>query len=69
MEDENVIQNEFARVLIKKDITSKGPRLMIQDIRTKKKIYLDPLELESIAWCTHEDFHPILDPSLTRWQG
>jgi hypothetical protein len=29
----------------------------------------NPCELESLAWCEHEDFHPILDPSLTRWKG
>jgi hypothetical protein len=29
----------------------------------------NPCELESLAWCEHEDFHPILDPSLTRLKG
>lgn len=68
MSKEFILKNEFAQVSVKLDHSSKGVRLMIQDIRTKKFIYLDPLELESLAWCNHEDFHPILDPSLTRWK-
>ncbi|MBM4763646.1 hypothetical protein GNT69_15385 [Bacillus sp. B15-48] len=63
-----LLKNEFARVVVELDSSSKGPRLMIQDIRTKKKIYLDPLELESLAWCKHEDLHHLLDPSQTRWK-
>lgn len=62
------LKNEFAQVSVKVDSSSKGARLMITDIRTKKVIFLDPLELESLAWCTHEDLHPILDPSQTRWR-
>lgn len=69
MGNEMIVKNEFAQVVVKVDSSSNGSRLMIQDIRTKRTIYLDPLELESIAWCDHADFHEILDPSLTRWKS
>ncbi len=56
------LANEFARVRVEKDVAANGPRLMIQDIKTGKQIFLDPLELESLAWAVHEDLAPLLDP-------
>ncbi|MBT2669004.1 hypothetical protein J7J00_26825 [Bacillus sp. ISL-4] len=66
---ELVLKNEFAQVSVQIDYSSNGVRLKIMDIRTKRVIYLDPLELESLAWCEHKDLHPILDPSISRWKG
>ncbi|MFZ7942834.1 MULTISPECIES: hypothetical protein [Bacillaceae] len=69
MSKELILKNEFAHVAVKVDLSSNGVRLMIKDIRTQRVIYLDPLELESLAWCEHKDLHPILDPSISRWKG
>ena len=68
-EDGFVLQSEFARVLVKMDTSANGVRLMIQDLRTGKVGYLDPLELECLAWANHRDLAPLLHPSLTRWKS
>ncbi|WP_419888067.1 hypothetical protein ACN6MT_22080 [Neobacillus niacini] len=67
--EEFILKNEFAHVSIQLDYSSNGVRLLIKDMRTQKVNYLDPLELESLAWCDHKDLHPILDPSISRWKG
>lgn len=63
-----LLKSEFGHVRITKDSSANGDRLMIQDIRTGKVGYLDPLELECLAWSNHEDLKDLLDPSLTRWK-
>ena len=60
-----VLDNEFARVEIRLDRGANGPRLQITDLRTSKKIFLDPLELLSLSWSMHRDLVTHLDPS--RW--
>ncbi|MEA2323682.1 MAG: hypothetical protein QOD81_3532, partial [Solirubrobacteraceae bacterium] len=37
------------------------------DLRSGAAVELDALELECLAWSTHADLAPLLDPSLTRW--
>lgn len=56
------LKSEFAHIEIAPDETAKGPRLMVKDVKTQIAIYLDPLELESLAWSVHHDFRPLLDP-------
>lgn len=68
MGKEMILKNEFAQVSVEIDYFPAGTRLKIKDVRTKREIYLDPLELESLAWCDHKDLHPFLDPSQTRWK-
>ena len=41
------------------------PAFRITDLRTSKKIFLDPLELLSLSWSMHRDLVTHLDPS--RW--
>jgi hypothetical protein len=60
--------SEFARVQIERDDSGNGPRLMIRDLRTGMTAYLDPLELETLAWMRHEDLTRFLDPSFRRWR-
>jgi len=36
---------------------------MIQDLKSGMTNYLDPLELECLAWARHEDLTLLLDPS------
>ena len=57
------LKSEFADVKIELDHSANGPRLMIQDLRTGMTNYLDPLELECLAWARHEDLTLLLDPS------
>ena len=49
------LENEYAAVEVEVDNQANGPRLKIVDMSTSKTIYLDPLELQSLAWATHKD--------------
>jgi hypothetical protein len=57
-----ILSSEFAAVEITRDDSGNGPRLMIRDLHTGQEIYLDPLELASLAWARHEELLPLLDP-------
>ena len=61
------LRSEFARVRVGLDTSAKGPRLLIEDMKTGARLFVDPLELESIATATHEDLTYLLHPSR-RWQ-
>ncbi|MEC1521272.1 hypothetical protein P9D43_04350 [Neobacillus niacini] len=67
MSEDFVLKNEFAHVTVKLDRSANGDRLLIQDNRTGKISYFDPLELESLLWSTHKELTNLLDPSKTRW--
>lgn len=66
-EKEEIIVSEFGYVSVGVDRSANGPRLMLRDVRSGKTAYFDPLELESLVWCEHEQLSEILDPSRTRW--
>jgi hypothetical protein len=57
------LNSEFASVEIDRDDSGNGPRLLIRDTRSGKTIFLDPLELASLAWIRHEELLPFLDPA------
>ena len=62
MEDEYAkIRNESATVLVRKVRTRNGVRLEIYSPEVDKRVYLDPLLLESLAWQTPETFSDILE--------
>jgi hypothetical protein len=61
------LKNEFAKVSVEQDNSGNGPRLKIQDVHTGKTVFLDPLELEGLAWARHEDLNNMMNPSLGRW--
>lgn len=63
------LKNEFAHVAVQLDHSANGVRLLIEDVRSGKTFYLDPLELESIAWSNHSDLKQILNPSYSRWKN
>ena len=67
MDKSIILRSEFGYVRIEKDTSASGDRLKITDLRTNKSNYLDPLELECLAWAEHENLQDLLDPSLTRW--
>ena len=59
------LESEFGHVQVEKDESGNGIRLMIKDLKSGVSIYLDPLELEGLAWARHGDLAPLLDPGLT----
>ena len=64
MEDEYTeISNKNAVVLVRKVRTRNGVRLEIYSPETDRRVYLDPLLIESLAWQTPETFSDTLqDP-------
>jgi hypothetical protein len=60
--------SEFAAVALSIDEEGNGPRLRIEDLRTGHVGFLDPLELETLAWLPDGALHRFLDPSLHRWR-
>jgi hypothetical protein len=62
------LASEFAAVALALDLEGNGPRLRIEDLRTGHIGFLDPLELETLAWLPEGALHGLLDPSLHRWR-
>jgi hypothetical protein len=62
------LTSEFASVQVALDDDGNGPRLRITDLRTGQVGFLDPLELETLAWLPEGGLHKLLDPSLVRWR-
>jgi hypothetical protein len=57
------IANEFAAVVVRRVETRNGVRLRIESPRRQRSIDLDPLELESLTWQSHDLFTRLLaDP-------
>ena len=63
-----VLANEFASVLVRADDTANGPRLWICDPSSGRQIYLDPLELQALAWARHEMLDGMLQPRFKEEQ-
>ena len=62
------LTSEFASVQVSLDHDGNGPRLRIEDLKTGQVGFLDPLELETLAWLPEGGLHKLLDPSLLRWR-
>ena len=62
-----VLSSEFASVTVTADLASNGPRLRIEDRRSGRFIYLDPLELASLTLASHDRLGDFLDPSQNGW--
>ena len=60
--------SEFAAVSLSLDHEGNGPRLRIEDLKTGHVGFLDPLELETLAWLPDGALHKFLDPSFHRWR-
>lgn len=57
------LANEFAAVTLRVVETGNGVRLRIESARLGRSIDLDPLELETLTWQTHDLFTGFLaDP-------
>lgn len=63
-----ILASEFALVEIELDESGNGPRLRIRDMKSGQVGYLDPLELEYLAYATKEELAPLLDPARSRWK-
>jgi hypothetical protein len=62
MKDEYTeISNKTAVALVRKIHTRNGVRLEIYSPETDKRVYLDPLLIESLAWQTPETFSDTLE--------
>jgi hypothetical protein len=66
--DAHELSSEFASVALTIDHDGNGPRLRIEDLKTGQIGFLDPLELETLAWLPEGGLHKLLDPSLLRWR-
>jgi hypothetical protein len=65
MEDEYTeISNDSAIALVRKIRTGHGVRLEIYSPESEKRVYLDPLNIESLAWQTPETFSDTLEDPL-----
>jgi hypothetical protein len=64
-----LLTSEFAKVKLDLDTSGNGTRLRIEDLKTGHIGYLDPLELESLAWATKGELAPLLDPGASRWKA
>jgi hypothetical protein len=49
------LKNEYASVKVTVDTEGKGTRLKVEDLSSGSVIYLDPIELQALAWATKED--------------
>jgi hypothetical protein len=63
------LASEFASVVVEVDASANGPRLRIENVQNGRVVYLDPLEVASLTWLTHERLGPFLDPSQTGWSS
>jgi hypothetical protein len=63
-----ILDSEFATVALSIDEHGNGPRLRIEDLRTGFVGYLDPLQLETLAWLPGGELNRFLDPSFHRWR-
>lgn len=63
------LSSEFAAVSVEVDHRANGPRLRIENCQNRRVVYLDPLEVASLTWLTHDRLGPFLDPSQTGWRN
>ncbi|MBB4133712.1 hypothetical protein [Gordonia humi] len=63
-----VVGSEFAEISVNVDSEANSTRLRLEDLRTGRVRYLDPLELETIIWLADGHLTELLDPSADRWR-
>jgi hypothetical protein len=66
-DDGFVLRSEFAVVRVSVDEEANGVRLRIEDLRTGRVAFFDPLELERLTAATHADLTHIVSPSGAEW--
>lgn len=63
-QESQLLANEFASVRVEIDRTANGPRLKLTDVSSGVHAYLDPLELQCLAWLDHDDLVGLMDPDF-----
>jgi hypothetical protein len=69
LEDGVLLRNEFARVIVRIDAGANGPRLHIRSAGADAEIFLDPLELASLAAARHEALADLVMPERLRTES
>ena len=64
----DVIGNEFAEVSVRIDDVANSRRLRIEDLKSGRVRFLNPLELETLVWLPEGNLRKLLDPSADRWR-
>ncbi|MFG1667676.1 hypothetical protein [Streptomyces sp. Y7] len=59
-----VLSNEFATARLSIDRDANGVRLSVEDPRSGAKLYLDPFELQCLAYLTASDLAEFMKPSF-----
>jgi len=62
----HVVENEFASIAVRLDGEGNSTRLRVDDLRTGRSRFLDPLQLEALAHLADERLDQLLDPSADR---
>jgi hypothetical protein len=58
------LSNEFATAIVSIDNSANGVRLRVEDPTTGAAIFLDPYELQSLAYLTVRDIEEFMRPSF-----
>ena len=69
MDNSTIFQNEFAMVEVRRDETANGVRLLIRDMASGDRVFLDPLELEGLARASHGLFRSLIAPKAPNRAG
>jgi len=63
-----LVENEFASVSVSLDGEGNSVRLRVEDLRTGRVGFFDPLQLEALVHLAEERLSRLLDPSADRWR-
>jgi len=62
-----VLRSEFSVVRVAVDRTANGDRLRLEDLRSGRVFWLDPLEIERLTTIRHEDLTYVVTPARSEW--
>ena len=58
-----ILKNEFSAIRIELNQDANGPRLKIEDLKSGRCHYFDPIEMEGLVWTEKSEFLEFMDPS------
>lgn len=62
-----VLRSEFSVVRVAVDRSANGDRLRLEDVRSGRVFWLDPLEIERLTTIRHEDLTYVVTPARGEW--
>lgn len=62
-----VLRSEFSVVRVAVDRSANGDRLRLEDVRSGRVFWLDPLEIERLTTISHEDLTYVVTPARSEW--